>query len=90
MTQLAFDLPGLELGVRSERVEFGVRFLVDHFDRREGAVEACSEYKARWLTAASTADELPYHGYPRGGVELVTRLVVTYTGQWTTPEQVSS
>lgn len=72
-----------EDGKRVEHVEFAVRYLKPGpRDARKGDIEECSEYKARWLTAASTQDELPYHGYPQYGLELVRRTVVTYYGDW--------
>ena len=72
-----------EDGKRVERIEYAVRYLTrGPGDARKGDIEECSEHKARWLTAQSTQDELPYCGYPKDGLELVTRTVVTYYGDW--------
>lgn len=82
MIEVSDALLGFENGARTERLEFGVRYLRDHRERRRGDVEKCTEHKARWLTSRAARDELPSHGYPRDGLELVTRTVVTYTGTW--------
>jgi hypothetical protein len=81
VSQLTFDLPGVDVGQRTERVEYAVRALEDGGGMHRGDVEPCSEHKARWLTSTEARDELPYHGYPRA-LELLTRVVVTYTGGW--------
>lgn len=81
MTAPLFDLPGhVELGKRTERTEWGVRWLRDHVIAKRGQVTtAQNEGLARWW---ATHPEAAYSGFPRGAVEVVSRTVVTYTGRW--------
>lgn len=74
MSQLAFDLPGVEDGRRTETVEYAIRY--------QGNIEPTTEHHARWLTSAEAQDELPYLGYPLRGLQLMTRTIVHYTGSW--------
>lgn len=81
MTQLLFDLPGIDQGRRLERLEYAVRALSDGGGMQKGEVHPLGEHTARWLTSAATREELPYYGYPQD-LELVQRRIVTYTGNW--------
>ena len=82
MSQLAFDLPGVDEGRRTESFEYAVRY--------QGTIEPTTEHRARWLTSPEAQDELPYCGYPLRGLELLVRRVVTYTGSWRVDESQGS
>lgn len=81
MTAPLFDLPGhVEAGKRTERTEWGVRWLRDHVTVKRGHIDmAPTEARARWW---ATHPEAPYSGFPTGAVTVVSRTIVTYTGRW--------
>lgn len=74
---MELDIPGIEKGKRTERIEWGQRALEDCFlIGRKGTVrKAYGEEQARGY------DDAFYTGGPKV-FEAVQRTVVTYTGDW--------